>query len=88
MDMARKFLQMGYTRSRRYANRKSGRKFASGTRRLLPLSPDPAKAASARIFYVRWRAVAQDKTYLSLMREHRERHERGTNKKGARRRLS
>src|ERR1700748_2703957 len=28
MDMARKFLQMGYTRSRRYANHKSGRKYA------------------------------------------------------------
>src|SRR5689334_9264371 len=26
MDMARKFLQMGYTRSRRYANHKSGKK--------------------------------------------------------------
>jgi len=26
MDMARKFLQMGFTRSRRYANHKSGRK--------------------------------------------------------------
>jgi hypothetical protein len=26
-DMARKFLQMGYTRSRRYANHKSGRKY-------------------------------------------------------------
>ena len=25
MDMARKFLQMGYTRSRRYANHKSGK---------------------------------------------------------------
>lgn len=25
--MARKFLQMGYTRSRRYANHKSGRKY-------------------------------------------------------------
>src|SRR3954463_5052670 len=29
-DMARKFLQMGYTRSRRYANHKSGRKYAKG----------------------------------------------------------
>src|SRR5688500_11137688 len=27
-DMARKFLQMGYTRARRYANHKSGRKYA------------------------------------------------------------
>ena len=88
MDMARKFLQMGYTRSRRYAKRKGGRKFASGTRRLLPLSPDPAKATSARIFHVRWRAATRDETYLSLMRQHRERHEGAANKKGARRRLS
>ena len=35
MDMARKFLQMGYTRARRYANHKSGRKYAPGTSRLL-----------------------------------------------------
>jgi hypothetical protein len=28
MDMARKFLQMGYTRARRYANHKTGRKYA------------------------------------------------------------
>ena len=27
MDMSRKFLQMGYTRSRRYANYKGGRKY-------------------------------------------------------------
>src|ERR1044072_307037 len=27
MDMARKFLQMGYTRARRYANHPSGRKY-------------------------------------------------------------
>ena len=87
MDMARKFLQMGYTRSRRYANRKSGRKFAQKTRRLLPRSPDPHKARSADYFHARWRAAAKDKTYLALMREHRERYER-TNEKGARRRLS
>ena len=36
MDMARKFLQMGYTRSRRYANHKSGRKYASGSKTVLP----------------------------------------------------
>lgn len=28
-DMARKFLQMGYTRSRRYANHKSGQKYST-----------------------------------------------------------
>ena len=29
MDMARKFLEMGFTRARRYANHKSGRKYSS-----------------------------------------------------------
>jgi hypothetical protein len=92
MDMARKFLQMGYTRARRYANRKSGRKYLSNPSRrksrvLLPPSPDPLKARSAGYFYARWRAAAQDKTYLALMRKHRERYER-TKEKGARGRLS
>ena len=36
MDMARKFLQMGYSRARRYANHKTGRKYAKLTRELLP----------------------------------------------------
>ena len=31
-DMARKFLQMGWTRSRRYANHKSGRKYSKETK--------------------------------------------------------
>lgn len=31
-DMARKFLQMGYTRSRRYANHKSGKKYGTETK--------------------------------------------------------
>jgi hypothetical protein len=29
MDMARKFLQMGFTRARRYANHASGKKYAA-----------------------------------------------------------
>ncbi|TDB67384.1 DUF4385 domain-containing protein [Arundinibacter roseus] len=29
-DMARKYLQMGFTRARRYANHKSGRKYSAG----------------------------------------------------------
>ena len=47
MDMARKFLQMGFTRARRYANRRSGRKYAPGTRRLLPREPDEGKARAS-----------------------------------------
>src|ERR1043165_8856212 len=34
MDMARKFLQMGYTRSRRYANHKSGRKYKTDSKEI------------------------------------------------------
>ena len=44
MDMARKFLQMGYTRSRRYANHKSGRKYVKGSKEVLPREEDTVKA--------------------------------------------
>ena len=48
MDMARKFLQMGYTRSRRYANHKSGRKYTQGSSKktVLSLEIDIVKAKS------------------------------------------
>jgi hypothetical protein len=53
MDMARKFLQMGFTRSRRYANHRAGRKYDLETGQ--PLLQDAGsetseKAESARIF--------------------------------------
>jgi len=51
MDMARKFLQMGYTRARRYANHKSGMKYSEGGKEILPREEDPVKAESARVFY-------------------------------------
>jgi hypothetical protein len=75
MDMARKFLQMGYTRSRRYANHKSGRKYASGTSKLLPREEDHEKAQSAKIFYHKWRKVREDKKYLQLRSRHRKLYE-------------
>ena len=78
MDMARKFLQMGYTRARRYANHKGGRKYDAKTRRVLPRKPDVVKAASAEIFYKAWRAAVANRTYQALMRRHRERHEQGS----------
>src|ERR1043166_4158485 len=46
-DMARKFLQMGWTRARRYANHKAGRKYDQKTGKLLPRTEDPEKAAAA-----------------------------------------
>ncbi len=70
MDMARKFLQMGYTRARRYANHRSGRKYAEDGS-VLPRQEDPVKAESAHIFYARWQKVREDKTYLQAKRAHR-----------------
>lgn len=88
-DMARKFLQMGYTRSRRYANHKGGKKYdgsvpddlkgRSGAhgRAELPKSPeDPVKAASARIFKAKWDEARSNETYRRLMAEHKAKYEK------------
>lgn len=68
MDMARKYLQMGYTRARRYANHPSGRKYdAAGA--ILPQAKDWAtsdKAISARIFYEYYLKAREDATYKKL----------------------
>jgi len=63
MDMARKYLQMGYTRARRYANHRGGRKRAAdGT--AVPLgSGDPVKAEIAAIFRARWQQITEDTEY-------------------------
>lgn len=85
-DMARKFIQMGYTRARRYANHRSGRKYARNPQRelteegerearkklLLPNDEDPVKAESAAIFYEMWRCVESNERYAQLKRKHRE----------------
>ena len=85
MDMARKFLQMGYTRSRRYANHKSGKKYngpvpddkkgQSGAhgRTELPREIDPVKAESAAIFYRVWQKAKEDALYQKMLKEHKER---------------
>jgi len=82
MDMARKFLQMGYTRSRRYANHKSGQKYKgpvpddkkgqSGAhgREQLPQVIDEVKAASARVFYEYWQKAKNDADYQEMAKEH------------------
>ena len=72
MDMARKFLQMGYTRSRRYANHKSGQKYDPDTGEQLPREPDEEKAESARIFKEKWDAVTDDDVYQKLKKRHQE----------------
>ena len=69
MDMARKFLQMGYTRSRRYARHRSGRKYDEhGAEE--PLAPDAEKAKSAAVFKQALDEVRRDPVYLRLKQAH------------------
>jgi hypothetical protein len=72
MDMARKFLQMGYTRARRYARHRSGRKYAADGRTELPESPDAEKQRSAEIFREAWDKVLADAKYVAMKAAHRE----------------
>ena len=88
MDMARKYLQMGWTRARRYANHKSGRKYdgpvpvehrgesGSWGRPELPLEPDDEKARAAAVFFEAYRRVLDDPFYQLLRSRHLERYGR------------
>ena len=73
MDMARKFLEMGFTRARRYANHSSGRKYAKDGS-VSPCEEDcltNVKAKSAKIFTeVRDRA-AYDPEYVTMRKQWR-----------------
>jgi hypothetical protein len=62
MDMTRKFVQMGFTRARRYANHKSGRKYDE-LGRVAPRAEDPEKARAAAIFYRTWQKLESDARY-------------------------
>ncbi|MGV2940435.1 DUF4385 domain-containing protein [Mesobacillus sp. LC4] len=69
MDMARKFLQMGYTRARRYTNYKGGRKYDEDGK-VKERQNDPVKAESAAIFMEKWKQARTDKEYLVMKKEH------------------
>jgi hypothetical protein len=69
MDMARKFLQMGYTRARRYTNYKGGRKYDKEGK-VNERNIDEEKAKSAAIFEVKWKTVREDEEYLKLKKAH------------------
>lgn len=90
MDMARKFLQMGYTRSRRYANHPTGKKYvknpqlagskkkeAAARTRVIPQSANwgtSEKAESARIFYGWYKKANSDAEYLLLRKAHKKKY--------------
>ena len=74
MDMCRKFLEMGFTRARRYANHKDGKKYDENGN-LKPQEPDWAtsdKAISARIFKTYRDRVTKDDKYIRMRKNWRE----------------
>jgi putative heme degradation protein len=75
---------MGYTRSRRYANHKSGRKYKQNPQKesskeaqlqarkdILPNEVDPVKAKSAAIFKEKWTQAKTNEKYLQLLKKHK-----------------
>ena len=74
-DMARKFLQMGWTRARRYSNHRGGRKYDPKTGEELPRTVDQEKAAAAAVFYERYVTARENKRYLQLKAEHQQKYE-------------
>ena len=71
MDMARKFLQMGFTRAMRYAKYPGGRKYdTDGTEREPETWADEAKREAAVVFRKKWEAVRDDADYERLKERH------------------
>ena len=74
MDMARKFLEMGFTRARRYANHASGRKYDEVSGDTRPQEKDwrtNEKSKAAAVFKKVRDFVAYDQTYQQMRREWR-----------------
>jgi hypothetical protein len=70
-DLARKFLQMGYTRARRYANYKGGRKYDKETGYALKTrgTGDPDQAVSAEVFYQYWKKAESNIAYAAAKKD-------------------
>jgi hypothetical protein len=74
MDMCRKFLEMGFTRSRRYANHKDGNKY-DGFGNIKPIAKDfliSDKAKSAKVFLQARSRVTKDPIYIKMRKAWRE----------------
>ncbi|HJD61943.1 MAG TPA: DUF4385 domain-containing protein [Rickettsia endosymbiont of Columbicola hoogstraali] len=69
--MARKYLQMGFTRSRRYTNYKGGKKYDAehDYEKLEKGTGDPEKAISAEIFFKKWQEAEENGKYKAMKRE-------------------
>lgn len=74
-DMTRKYIQMGMTRARRYANHKGGRKYGKDGKVLKKWEGDDAdgkrkeKEEASEIFKGYWRRCTADEQYKKLKQE-------------------
>lgn len=70
-DMARKYLQMGFTRARRYANYKGGKKYDAEHEyaQLERGTGEPEKAAAASVFYKKYKAAEANEQYAKLKKQ-------------------
>lgn len=74
-DMTRKFIQMGMTRAKRYANHKGGRKYRKDGAQLDKWTEEDVsgkrreKEEASNIFNAYWRRCISDKEYLRLKRD-------------------
>ncbi|KTG09535.1 hypothetical protein AUR64_13205 [Haloprofundus marisrubri] len=75
MDMARKYLQMGYTRAMRYARYPGGKKYDDDGKECEPQHwADDDKREAALVYEAWWQKVEADETYTERKQHHREKH--------------
>ncbi len=73
MDMARKYLQMGYTRAMRYAKYPGGTKYGDDGEEFEPEQwADEEKREAALVFEEYWERVREDERYREAKERHRE----------------
>ena len=61
---------MGYTRARRYANHKGGRKYTKKNGKVKDRVIDYEKVELAKVFEEVWKVIREDKEYLEKKKKH------------------
>ena len=72
-DMAKKYLHMGFTRSRRYWNHSSGKKWINdGEWKILPYDRSEKRFYDSSLIFQRyWKVARENKRYLEMKKQHR-----------------
>ena len=72
-DMAKKYLHMGFTRSRRYWNHSSGKKWTNdGEWKVLPYDRTEKRFYESSLIFQRyWKMARENEDYLQMKKQHR-----------------